>query len=397
MKFIYYCLFLLFTGSLEAQLINDIGVVVEVEPSSKLENTDSSLTVFKQKIKDFNKGEIKKVKIFHFGDSHIQPNNLTGETRQYTQTYFGNAGRGLVFPYSLANTNGPKDYTITSTVKWTNSWCINYPHRFDLGIAGMGVQSLSKEGAVNVNLNKDTASFTKVKATVIYSMEDPENGKISLNNVSSNSSTEKKFDTLSVDLNDEEQSLNIVFSGSKITIHGLYYENNQSGIVYNSAGVAGARYKDFNKTEYFTDQLGILNPDLVIISLGTNESYDSNYNGSTFESEVDTMLCKLKRTVPNVNIILTLPSENYKMVNGKPIKNYTVEKVSEVLRSQALKHNCAIWDLYTAMGGDGSMLEWYDKGWVNKDHVHFLKAGYKEQGYLLFEAIYKTLEESKNN
>lgn len=393
MKYSLSCIFILLSLIFHAQELNELGIDVEITPSSSLENSDSSLSAFRIKIKDLAIGKIQKVRIYHFGDSHIQPNNLTGETRFYAQTYFGNGGRGLVFPYSLANTNGPKDYTITSNVKWANSWCINYPHKFNIGIAGMGVQSLSKEGEIKVNLNTDTTSFTKVKAMVIYSMDDPENGKISLNNMSSKSGSDKNYDTLSVDLYDEEETLNIAFSGTKITIHGIYFENEQNGVIYNSAGVAGARYKDYNKTEYFTEQLTLLNPDLVIISLGTNESYDSNYNGTAFEAEVDTMISKIKRTIPQANIIITLPSENYKLANGKHLENNTVDKVKAVLRSQALKHNCAIWDLCAAMGGDGSMLEWYEKGWVNKDHVHFLKAGYNEQGYLLFEAINKSLEQ----
>jgi hypothetical protein len=58
-----------------------------------------------------------------------------------------------------------------------------------------------------------------------------------------------------------------------------------------------------------------------------------------------------------------------------------------VLRTQAIKNNCAIWDLYKTMGGKGSMLVWQKEGLVNKDLIHFLRSGYWRQGSLLFEAI----------
>ena len=39
------------------------------------------------------------------------------------------------------------------------------------------------------------------------------------------------------------------------------------------------------------------------------------------------------------------------------------------------------------MGGKGCMLIWETKGLVNKDHIHFLKKGYQEQGHLLFKFL----------
>ena len=41
-------------------------------------------------------------------------------------------------------------------------------------------------------------------------------------------------------------------------------------------GVNGATYDDYNNTEIFFNQLPHLNPDLVIVSLGTNESFEDS-------------------------------------------------------------------------------------------------------------------------
>jgi lysophospholipase L1-like esterase len=158
-------------------------------------------------------------------------------------------------------------------------------------------------------------------------------------------------------------------------------------MVYNSAGVAGARYSDFNRTKLFFDQISLLGADLLIISLGTNESFDPKYDPYKFEKEVDSMLSRLRRVSPGVNILLTLPSENYRVKSGIPQANEVVGSVSQMLRNQAYKHNCAIWDLYAAMGGKGSMLQWHKEGLVNKDHIHYLRKGYNKQGVLLYEAI----------
>ncbi|MFY7668871.1 MAG: GDSL-type esterase/lipase family protein [Crocinitomicaceae bacterium] len=368
------CLFLLICTFSKAQ-----------ENNSRLENTDSSLTEFTFKLNQLSSGKNKKIKILHIGDSHVQPDNFTGEARRQTQKKFGNGGRGLVFPYSLAKTNGPKDFTITSNVQWINSWNINYPHKFNLGISGMGIQSLTSEGEVDVNLIKDSLKNPFIKAIVIFTMD--KTGEISLNNRISKKASNSEFDTITLSLEKEQTNLKIAFTGSKLTIHGIYFENSTNGIIYNSAGVAGARYQDFNNTAYFSEQLKLFSPDLVIISLGTNESFDPNYEKEKFSNEVDNLIQKIKANSPSVNIILTLPSENYRVRKGIPIENATVQSVSAVLRTQAIKNNCAIWDLYKTMGGKGSMLVWQKEGLVNKDLIHFLRSGYWRQGSLLFEAI----------
>ena len=76
----------------------------------------------------------------------------------------------------------------------------------------------------------------------------------------------------------------------------------------------------------------------------------------------------------------------------KLFENSTVYSVSIVLKSQALKHNCAIWDLYIAMGGKGSMLKWHSAGLVNQDHIHYLRKGYNLQGQLLYNALKDFIE-----
>jgi len=337
-------------------------------------------------------GETQKLRVFHFGDSHIQPDNFTGEIRRQVQAIHGNGGRGVIYPYTFAKTNGPKDFTVTSDVQWLSNWNINYPHKFQLGLAGMSIKSTAENGYVLISLKKDTLSNPYTKAILYYSFENKEAGRIALNKGESKTGMIGEFDTISVQTS-ATNDLRIDFSGSKIIIHAIYFENDQSGVVYSSIGVAGARYQDFNRTAHFFDQYQVLDPDVVVISLGTNESYDPKYNERLFQSEVDSLITKLKALNPNVEIILTLPSENYRVKNGVPIENNKLDSISAILRMQAEKHNCAIWDLKKAMGGNGSMLVWYKEGFVNKDHVHYLKKGYNRQGVLFFNALESFINE----
>jgi hypothetical protein len=61
----------------------------------------------------------------------------------------------------------------------------------------------------------------------------------------------------------------------------------------------------------------------------------------------------------------------------------------EVFFSLAKKHNAAVWDLFSIMGGLESILHWKAAGLAKSDLVHFTTVGYKLIGNLEFDALIK--------
>ncbi len=61
---------------------------------------------------------------------------------------------------------------------------------------------------------------------------------------------------------------------SKYELNGIVLEKDTPGILYSGIGVNGAKYSDYNKYPLFFEQLKAVHPDLLVFSLGTNESYD---------------------------------------------------------------------------------------------------------------------------
>src|SRR5690606_14596933 len=58
------------------------------------------------------------------------------------------------------------------------------------------------------------------------------------------------------------------------SLSGVVLEKDEPGILYHSIGVNGAKCSDYNKYPLFFEQLPALHPDMIVISLGTNESFD---------------------------------------------------------------------------------------------------------------------------
>ena len=63
-------------------------------------------------------------------------------------------------------------------------------------------------------------------------------------------------------------------NSNAFALNGLILSNDAPGIIYSGIVVNGAKCSDYNKFPLFFEQLPALQPDLIIISLGTNESFD---------------------------------------------------------------------------------------------------------------------------
>jgi lysophospholipase L1-like esterase len=168
----------------------------------------------------------------------------------------------------------------------------------------------------------------------------------------------------------------------------LVLENNNSGVIYHSIGVNGAKTSDYNKFRLFNEQLPVLNPDLVIISLGTNESFDKQ-SGEQYFANLNQMIQGIKDKNPQACVLVMTPPPS---VLHRKYKNTFIEKYAELIEENANVKNYAVWDLLQVFGGNKSIKRNAAKGYMARDKVHYSKAGYEKQGELFFEAFLQSYE-----
>jgi len=171
-------------------------------------------------------------------------------------------------------------------------------------------------------------------------------------------------------------------------LNGLVLENNNSGVIYHSIGVNGAKTSDYNKFRLFNEQLPVLNPDLVIISLGTNESFDKQ-SGEQYFANLNQMIQGIKDKNPQACVLVMTPPPS---VLHRKYKNTFIEKYAELIEENANVKNYAVWDLLQVFGGNKSIKRNAAKGYMARDKVHYSKAGYEKQGELFFEAFLQSYE-----
>ena len=367
---------------------------------------DTSLNSFYKKLDELKNGTRDKVVVVHIGDSHIQADYFSGLMRERMQKKFGNGGRGLVFPYRAAKTNEPKNFSTSTNVVWEAKRNVFPKLQLPIGISGITIRTYDSSAYLDFNIyDADSLNYAFNKIKVFhYKAPDAYDMAVtddSLNNLGFINSriTTPDFFTTEIKLRDTTHNfqLHMVENDSTQTqsmIYGVELENSQAGIVYDMIGVNGAMYAHYDSSVYFVDQLVSLHPDLVIISLGTNEAYTKYFTEQEFEDNMSMLVNEIKNVLPASDFLLTAPSDGYRY---RKYKNLSVAKAVATMKRFAMNNNCAFWDFYHIMGGYGSIYKWYKMGLGQRDLLHLTRRGYELQGNLLFNALmesyarYKTL------
>ncbi len=353
-----------------------------------------------QNYKDaLNQVKTNKVTILHLGDSHIQSEIPTGQTRQLLQKKYGAGGRGLIFPYSTAKTYSSVHYSSKHSGNWTYAKTLKLPAQQAIGIIGMSARTEDSTASFTITLNSKLPSdFTEIRIfcdidSLSYDMVFETDGKLTPIEVFSPNNSDKqgyiKFTVPYV-------SNTITIKCSKTNKNQKFFQfygldinsSDEKGIIYHSAGVGGAKFKGVLGIDHLNKHLTSIKPDLVILDFGTNDYlYDDSIKPS-LQKEIKEIITKVRIASPLSSIILCSTQDLY--YHQKNIKSG--EKYSYILQSIAKELDCAFWDWLWISGGPGSLKTWLNQGLARTDLIHLTNAGYKIKGKLLYDALENTVD-----
>ena len=342
----------------------------------------------------------QRISILQIGDSHIQADYLSAQVRTNFQNDFGNAGRGLVVPLRVAGSNEPFNYKITSNVKCYGKRCVYVNDSLDYGIGGFAVKTSDDTAqfrirtfdyaSQNYAFNKMTL-FYQQDSSYSFSLQDSL-GNI-LGSVKKDSLQMRNVSVVQLPANTNEVYLKANRSDSSESyaiLYGMNLENDSTGVLYHAIGVNGAEAFQYVRAKYFAEQTQVLKPEVIIISLGTNEAQRRPFNKELTEARIDSLVKQLHFYNPNAPVVLTTPPDSY---YGRKHYNPAVASYHEIVVNYAKQNSLAVWDLFSATGGYKSCYQWKKYKLMRKDGVHFTRAGYELQGNLFYEAITKAYNE----
>lgn len=373
------------------------------------------LDSFISAIKGYNSGSKKELNIVHIGDSHVQAGYYSEPIRKTLQGKYGNGGRGLVFPYQAVKTNGPADYSFNSVQVWKTRRNSIENGKLPTGIAGHTAYNQQKISVLKFK-PRDKTMIGKPQFIEIFH-ESIADSNFTYQITDSLGNNIGKFDSLNS--NNQKSVFSIdprVYqwsikpdsenkNGKSSTIFGVNLVN-QKGLLMHTIGVNGAEYEHYLRSDYFSRQLTSLRPNLIIISLGTNEAYNSkDFDPIKFEAIVDSFLTITQIQNPETSILIASPPSIGQIIatrnkKKRKVYQYTENKniltICRILENQATKHQCAYWNFHSVMGGFNSINKWHAKGMTDKRRIHFSKKGYLIQGGLLDRALNLEIEKKIN-
>ncbi|MCB5287468.1 MAG: GDSL-type esterase/lipase family protein [Candidatus Cloacimonetes bacterium] len=348
-----------------------------------LSNESPALTDFYRKLLELRAGKRKQVVIYQIGDSHIQSGFFSGTARSALQKYFGNAGRGLIFPHKLAKTNQPDDYQISSNSRFSR---ISKPP----SLSGYTLE-IARPATLRIKTNsffQIDSKFDKIR--VFADSEARFSDDSGLQMISHNNDPAGSSHLLKLAQRGAEAEVKL--PGSMKQLYGFSLEREENGLLYHSMGINGAGFYTLAKEEQFFQQIGILKPDLIIISLGTNDA-QGRYRDEVMKANLRLFMQNLINANSEAALLFTLPPDSYK--NGK--SNPAISSIEANIREYATEHDLAWWELRAVMGGSGSINSWRQYKMAARDLLHYTPKGYMLQGHLFYQSLikgYKVYSES---
>lgn len=372
---------------------NDFGVVTyEADTVVRAEKLKS----FFRKLNDLRQGKIKQVSILHIGDSHIQADWITGRLRNHFQKEFGNAGRGLIFPARAARSNESYSFISSATGNWESKRAVFPDQPLPIGIGGITLNTADSSASVKIELRQLEGISPYHKKVSFFYRKDELSFFLNLKDSADRTmavvgpyTREESSDISTVYLKQPTRFFSLYVHKTqsyqqRFTLYGINLENEQPGILYHSIGVNGAKVKHYVAAEHFIKQSRQLRPDLIIISLGTNESLEQPERDPNFLEHLSNMVAGLHAEHPETPVLFTTPPGNFRNRNKK---NPGTEEVLADLANFTAQHQLSLLDLYEAGGGKQFANKWSKKGLLQEDGVHFTRTGYELQGDMIYLAL----------
>ncbi len=359
-----------------------------------LEGNPRALDGFIQAIADMVNGKRAKVRIAHYGDSHMANDGITDITRKMLQRRFGDGGHGFTLVHSRTPWYKHRGIKRTASDGWKITNFLNGNGKD--GAYGYG--GVAVEGGPGESFALDSQKHAISHAFLYYRSE----GKavLSVKIDGKNAEPLKIDDAAGIDGVHEwklplaAHTLNWRVTAGRVRLFGGALET-ERGVVYDSLGEVGARgtrWLTANEA-HMTTMLKQRNPDLVILNYGGNERIDKISEGQYLErmgKVVNRFVLVPEqggKPQPARSCLLIGPGDHGVRKAGKVVSDTDIIRIIDWQRKLAKQTGCAFWDARAMMGGEGAMGRWVTSGLGWADYAHFSPKGEAFMGVATYRAL----------
>ena len=333
----------------------------------------------------------RPIRIAYYGDSFIGGDIITSDLREFLQKEFGGEGAGavdLVRIYSRA--------TVLQKSEGLVSHLPTKRQDFKESVQSMNnIYATSDESAsaTQTGTSSEHGTFTnKWTNSILYFR--PINGtsvKCKIDGMAAKqvySGTSNKLQTVKVE--GTTHSVKWDFTG-RGNIFYFAANEGKKGIVLDNFGIVSVQGTHLSGIPQTTlEEFAAVRPyDLIIMQYGLNAAspkVSDNYRG--YAKGMDKVIENFRKAWPNAAIMLVSVSDRCKgQKNGVPSTMKGIEELVVAQRDIAKRNKIAFWNMFSAMGGNGSIYRLASEGNAEKDYTHMNYKGGKILAKKLYDAI----------
>jgi lysophospholipase L1-like esterase len=129
----------------------------------------------------------------------------------------------------------------------------------------------------------------------------------------------------------------------------------------------------------------------VILNYGTNESAYDSFVDKSYAKELTEAVRRVRAALPQSSILLMSPMDRGRREASGEIGTLpAIPRLVTIDQRVAMETGCAFFNTFQAMGGPGTMGQWYEAEprLVGGDFIHPMPAGARIVGNLLYQALF---------
>jgi lysophospholipase L1-like esterase len=372
----------------------------------------------------------RPITILQLGDDQTSTDFFTGELRRRLQEAYGNGGSGYV------TAGRPHIGVLNATLKisvspgWTYQALQRSEEVGEFWMSGFNTVA-SRHGETLSFVSETPETFDAIE---IEAIRRPGGGTFE---IKLDGKAERSFDLagqkvepivirLVPDQGPTNQVREITLttrSDGPVAIASVAIYNTRAGLTYNSVGYPGATIDVLGKLDnrLFTGNLRRLNPQIVVLSFGSNEASKANLDVAGYTERYRRVITKIRAALPAVTLVIIGPPEAEELPShcrGKARETATCRVASETTASASRRDACEwkrlpklaevreaqrklaqregiiFWDWGSIMPKECGAHRWLAQSpaLMAGDHVHFTVAGYKKSAMAFLDTLIPVID-----
>ena len=343
------------------------------------------------------------VRIAYFGDSMTDGDLIVKDFRTYLQEKFGGQGVGFV---SITSESASSRSSVTH--EFSGNWKIQSYLKTKRPSRSFGVNGhvFFANDTSNVAWVKYKATKTKFaselpKPTLFYGSSSNKDGKVFYvagDTIVKKLAPNNTLNTLTLS-EGNLKNLKVNFKkADSIPIYGFNFDDGKGVHVdnFSNRGNSGLPLGSFDiaTMKAFHAKLDY---DLIVLQYGANVLNYGTLDYTWYEKKMIKVVNHLKECFPGVSILIVSTADKSTKYDLEMKTDSAVVPLNRAQKKYAIQSEASFVNMYTLMGGDGSMVKWVEElpAKANKDYTHFNHRGAKEAANLIFSQLNQGYEKYK--